>query len=149
MRLAGPTYDLHIAKTRLTGRVRLTVPLPPPPATGPAAGPDDALLAFYDTAKGRWQPIAATYHPATRSLTATSPHLSLWSALRLDASTVLSQATSLIKGFIGVADTTAQPACPGASQLSASGIKPASDKGNLVKMVRRNEHRWCAAAAGR
>jgi hypothetical protein len=136
MRLAGPTYDLHVAKTRLTGRVRLSVPVPPPAASGPAAGPDDALLAFYDTAKGRWQPIAATYHPATRSLTATSPHLSLWSALRLDTSTVLSQATSLLKGFIGVADTTAQPACPGASQLSADGIRTASDKGNLVK--------WCA-----
>jgi hypothetical protein len=136
MTLAGPTYDLRIAQTRLTGRVRLTVPVPPPAASGPAAGPDDALLAFYDTTKGRWQPIAATYHRATRSLTATSPHLSLWSALRLDASTVLSQATSLLKGFIGVAGTTAQPACPGTSQLSAYSIKPTSDKGNLVK--------WCA-----
>jgi hypothetical protein len=49
---------------------------------------------------------------------------------------VLSQATSLLKGFIGVAGTTAQPACPGTSQLSAYSIKPTSDKGNLVK--------WCA-----
>ena len=136
MTLAGPTYDLRIAQTRLTGRVRLTVPVPPPAVTGPAGGPDDALLAFYNTAKGSWQPIAATYHSATHSLTATSPHLSLWSALRLDASTVLSQATNLLKGFIGAADTTAQPACPGTSQLSADGIKTSSDKGNLVK--------WCA-----
>lgn len=136
MMLAGPTYDLHISRTRLTGRVQLTVPAPAPGTSGPAAGPDDALLAFYNTANGTWQPIAATYHPANHSLTATSPHLSLWSALRLDTGTVLSQARSLLKGFIGVADTTAQPSCPGAADLPADGITTASDKGNLVK--------WCA-----
>lgn len=140
MSLAGPTYDLRIIQTRLTGRVRLTVPVPPSGASGAAAGPDDALLAFYDTAEGRWRPITATYHPATRTLTATSPHLSLWSVLRLDASTVQSQATSLLKGFLGVADTTAQPACPGSSQLAADGIKTASDQGNLVK--------WCVGVDG-
>ena len=136
MMLAGPTYDLHISRTRLTGRVQLTVPAPPSKTSGPAAGPDDALLSFYNTAERTWQPIAATYNPATHSLTATSPHLSLWSALRLDTGTVLSQATSLLKGFIGAADTTDQPACPGIGELSADGITTASDKGNLVK--------WCA-----
>ena len=133
---ARPTYDLHISRTRLTGRVQLTVPAPPSKTSGPAAGPDDALLSFYNTAERTWQPIAATYNPATHSLTATSPHLSLWSALRLDTGTVLSQATSLLKGFIGAADTTDQPACPGIGELSADGITTASDKGNLVE--------WCA-----
>lgn len=136
MTLSGPTYDLRITRTRLTGKVRLTVPVPSASASGPAAGPSDALLAFYDTAEGRWQPVAATYDPATRSLAAMSPHLSIWSVLRLNASKVLAQASSLLKGFVGAADTTAQPTCPGTSELAADGITVASDKGNLIK--------WCA-----
>lgn len=128
MTLSGPTYDLRITRTRLTGKVRLTVPVPSASASGPAAGPNDALLAFYDTAEGRWQPVAATYDPATRSLAAMSPHLSIWSVLRLNASKVLAQASSLLKGFVGAADTTAQPTCPGTSELAADGITVASDK---------------------
>jgi hypothetical protein len=136
MTLSGPTYDLRITRTRLTGKVRLTVPVPSASASGPAAGPSDALLAFYDTAEGRWQPVAATYDPATRSLAAMSPHLSIWSVLRLNASKVLAQATGLLKGFVGAADTTARPTCPGTGELAADCITVASDKGNLIK--------WCA-----
>jgi hypothetical protein len=136
MTLSGPTYYLRITRTRLTGKVRLTVPVPSTSASGPAAEPGNAMLAFYDTAEARWQPLAATYDPATRSLVAMSPHLSIWSVLRLNASKVLAQATSLLKGFIGVADATAQPTCPRANELNADGITVASDKGNLI--------RWCA-----
>lgn len=136
MMLSGPTYELRIIGARLTGQVRLTVPVPAASVGGPAAGPSGALLAFYDTAQGRWQPVTATYDLATRSLMAVSPHLSIWSVLRLDAGEVLAQATSLLKGFIGLADTTAQPACPGTGELTADGITAVSDKGNLVK--------WCA-----
>ncbi|GEM_PF-1497269 len=140
MMLAGPVYRLSVAGTRLTGRVRLTVPVPPLGASGAAAGPDAALLVFYDAAAGRWQPVPATYNPAARTLTTTTPHLSVWSVLRLDTGKILAGATDLLKGFIGVADTTAQPACPGSSQLAADGIRVESDHGSLVK--------WCAGVSG-
>ena len=140
MTLAGPVYSLRIAGTRLTGHVRLTVPVPMLTGSGSAAGPDAALLVFYNPATGRWQPVPAIYDPTAHTLTATTPHLSIWSVLRLDSGEVLSAATSLLKGFIGVADTTAQPACPGNTQLTADGVTVASDKGNLVK--------WCAGVSG-
>lgn len=113
MTLAGPVYRLHITGASLSRRVRLVVPVPAPSGKGATSGPDDALLAFFNRATHRWQPVAARYAPATRRLTAMTPHLSTWSVLRLDAGKVLSAAASLLKGFIGVAATTSQPSCRG------------------------------------
>ncbi|MGH3197874.1 MAG: hypothetical protein ACRDNT_18605 [Streptosporangiaceae bacterium] len=95
-----------------------------------------AMLAYYDTAAGRWRPVPAVYRPASHTISATSAHLSVWTVLRVDAGKVLAAATSALKGFIGIASTTAQPSCPGRSQLAADGISVTSDQGSLVK--------WCA-----
>jgi hypothetical protein len=134
MALAGPVYRLNVAGTRLAGQVRLTVPVPA------GSGPNAALLVFYNGVTRRWQPVPAHYDAASRTLTATTPHLSLWSVLRIDANAVLSAAGSLLKGFLGIADTTAQPSCPGQTGLAAAGVSVVSDKGNLVK--------WCAGVNG-
>jgi hypothetical protein len=137
---AGGVYRLRVTGTKLTGRAQLTLPVPALRGKGALAGPDVALLAYYDASAGRWQPVPAVYHPASRTITATSAHLSVWTVLRIDTGKILAAAASALKGFIGVASTTAQPSCPGASQLAADGITVTSDKGSLV--------RWCAGTAG-
>jgi hypothetical protein len=139
MELAGPVYDLHLTGTTLKGTVRLTVPVPRSHQQGLSAGPNAALLVYYDSAAGRWQPVSASYNLPTHTLTATSPHLSKWSVLGLDAGQILATAASTLKGFLGIADTT-QPSCPNSAQLAALGVKVASDPGDLVK--------WCAADNG-
>ena len=140
MRLAGPVYRLEITGTRLAGDALLTVPVPPLTGTGVTAGPDVALLAYYDTASGKWVPVSARYDPERHTLTAATPHLSLWTALRVDAGKLLSGASSLLKGFLDISGTTSQPSCPGHGDLASAGITTASDKGDLVK--------WCAGVAG-
>jgi hypothetical protein len=138
MALAGPVYDLHLTGTALRGNVKLHVPVPAPAGTGIAAGPNAALLVYYDAAAGRWQPVKATYSPATRTLTARSPHLSVWSVLRLDAGVALAG----LKGALAFLGSTkiAQPSCPDSGQLAALGVKVTSDPGDLVK--------WCAGDTG-
>jgi hypothetical protein len=96
------------------------------------------VLAFYNTAMRRWQPVPAAYHPSAGTITAMSTHLSVWTVLRLDTGKILSAAASLLKRFVGIASTSSQPSCPGAAELTADGIRAVSDKGSLVK--------WCAGA---
>jgi len=98
------------------------------------------MLVFYNLATHRWQPVAAQYNPAARTLSVITPHLSLWSVLWLDTGKVLSAASNLLKGFIGIAATTTQPSCPGQNHLADAGLTVASDKGDLVK--------WCAGVNG-
>ena len=135
MTLSGPVYDLRLTGTALRGHASLTVPVPAPRAGGIAAGPNAALLVYYDAAAGRWQPAAAAYNPATRTLSATVGHLSVWSVLQISPQQALATATSALKGFFGVANST-QPACPGSGGLTSLGVKVTSDPGDLV--------RWCA-----
>jgi hypothetical protein len=139
MTLSGPVYDLHLTGTVLGGHADLTVPVPVPRAGGIAAGPNAALLVYYDAAAGRWQPAAASYNPATRTLSATVGHLSVWPVLQISAQQALAAAASALKGFFGVADS-AQPACPGSGRLTTLGVKVTSDPGDLV--------RWCAEDSG-
>lgn len=136
MTFAGRVYHLQVTGTELTGRVRLALPVPALSATGVRAGPDAAMLAYYDTAAGRWRPVSAVYHQASHTISAASGHLSVWTVLRVSGGKVLSAAASALKDFIGADGNTAQPSCPGHSQLTADGITATSDKGNLVK--------WCA-----
>jgi hypothetical protein len=136
MALTGHAYRLQLTGTRLTGQVRLTLPVPAPRQRGVLAGPDAVLLAFYDTATGQWQPVPASYDPSLGTITAVSSHLSVWTVLRLDTGKILAAATRALQGFIGIASTTGQPSCPGSADLTADGITVASDKGSLVK--------WCA-----
>ena len=135
MTLSGPVYDLRLTGTTLRGHASLTVPVPAPRAGGFTAGPNAALLVYYDAAAGRWQPAAADYSPATRTLSATVGHLSVWSVLQISPQQALAAAASTLKGFFGVASST-QPACPGSGRLSGLGMKVTSDPGDLV--------RWCA-----
>jgi hypothetical protein len=135
MTLSGPVYDLHLNGTVLKGHADLTVPVPAPRAGGIEAGPDAALLVYYDTADGRWQPATADYDPSTRTLSATVGHLSVWSVLQISPQQALATAASVLKAFFGVANS-AQPACPGSGRLAALGVKVTSDPGDLVK--------WCA-----
>lgn len=140
MRLAGPTYHLAITGTKLTGRVTLKIPAARS-GTGVSAGPQDAMLAYFDTATHRWQPVNATYSAGHQTLTAVSPHLSVWSALRLNVGKVETGLKNLLTGFLGVANVT-QPSCAGSGSLTADGVKVVSDSGSRVK--------WCAgiSAAG-
>ena len=135
---AGHTYHLQVFGTRLTGQAHLTLPVPAARRAGALAGPDAVLLAFYNTGARQWQPVPATYHPSSGTITALTTHLSVWTVLRLNTGKILSAAASLLKGFIGIASTTRQPSCPGAAELTADGIRATSDQGSLV--------RWCAGA---
>jgi WD40 repeat protein len=139
--LAGPVLDLQLSGTVLTGLVRLTAPVPLPKASASVAPrPDAALLAYYDSAGGGWQPVNASYDSAVHVLTATSPHLSTWSVLVVDTSQVLAAARSALAGFLGVAEL-APPSCPGASELASLGVTVTSaDSGDMVK--------WCAGVNG-
>jgi WD40 repeat protein len=78
-------YRLQVTGTELTGPVQLTLPVPVLPATGVRAGPDVAMLAYYDASTGRWRPVRAVYHPASHTISAASGHLSVWTVLRLSA----------------------------------------------------------------
>ena len=138
MTLAGPTFKLEVVSTHLKGKVKLTLPVPPLPASA-SSGPDAALLAYYSTSKRAWIPVPAAYDPAAHTLTAITPHLSIWTVLRVDTGKLLVGATSLLKGFLDISSTTGQPSCPGHDSLSAAGITTASDKGDLAK--------WCAGVA--
>lgn len=136
MSFAGPAYRLEVTGAKLTGQVQLTVPVPPVAGSGAAAGPDAALLAYYDTSSRAWVPVAASYDPAKHTLTALTPHLSVWTVLRVDTAKLLSGAVNLLKGFLDISSTTGQPSCPGQDLLASNGVQVASDKGDLVK--------WCA-----
>jgi hypothetical protein len=138
MVLAGPAYDLQLNGTTLKRPVRLAVAVRAPTA-GMSAGPAGGVLVFYDTAAGRWRPVNASYNPATRMLTAVSPHLSTWSVLRLNAPAALAAIKSDLAGFFGIPDF-AQPSCPGSSQLADLGVTVTADPGDLVK--------WCAGDTG-
>ena len=139
--LAGPVLDLQLSGTVLTGPVRLTAPVPRPQTSASAQpGPDAALLAYFDPAAGSWRPVNASYDPAAHVLTATSPHLSIWSVFVADTGQVLAAARSALAGFLGVADL-APPSCPGTSELASAGVTVASaDSGDMVK--------WCAGVNG-
>jgi hypothetical protein len=139
MALAGPAYDLQLDGTTLKGPVQLAIPVPAPAATGISAGPAGGLLVYYDAAVGRWRPVNASYNPATRMLTAISPHLSTWSVLRLNAPAALAAIKNELAGFFGVPDS-AQPSCPDSGQLAALGVTVTADPGDLVK--------WCADDTG-
>lgn len=135
MELTGQVYDLHLAGTSLAAPVMLTVPVPRPSGQGGAAGPDTALLAYYDRASGQWQPVSATFHPASGTLTAAVGHLSIWSVLQLASQQALNSARRALDSFLGAA-TVISPSCPNAGQLASAGVTVTADPGDLVK--------WCA-----
>lgn len=135
MELTGPVYDLRLAGTSLAASVILTVPVPRPSGHGAAAGPDTALLAYYDQASGQWRPVSATYHPATGTLTAAVGHLSIWSVLRLAGQQALNSAGRALNSFLG-AVTAIPPSCPNAGQLASAGVTVTADPGDLIT--------WCA-----
>jgi WD40 repeat protein len=139
--LAGQVQDLQLSGTVLTGPVQLTAPVPPSSASASVPpGPNAALLAYFDSAAGNWQPVNASYDPAVHVLTASSPHLSVWSVLVLNTSQVVAAVRSGLAGFLGVANI-ALPSCPGASELASLGVTVASpDSGDMVK--------WCAGVNG-
>lgn len=123
MELTGPIYDLHLTGTTLRGDVTLSVPAPGPRQFGRTAGPDAALLAYFDPA-GSWEPVNATYNAVTHVLTATTPHLSVWSVLRLNAASVLAAATDLLKGFFGKAGPDSRRAHSTQSWLPSGSRSP-------------------------
>jgi hypothetical protein len=133
--LDGPVYDLRVNGTALRGRVRLTVPVPASWDGTRTTSPAGALLAFFDPAGSDWQLVPARYDAATQTLVATSPHLSQWSVLTINARRVLDVAADALKGFLGVASAPA-PSCPDSAQLPDLGVKVAADIGDLVH--------WCA-----
>lgn len=139
MAFATPVYDLHLTGTSLKGHVELVVHLAGNTAVSPTAGPHAALLVSYDASAGGWVPAAATYDSATRTLTATTPHLSIWSVLQVSGTKILAAAASALKGFLGVA-VAPQLTCPNTSQLASDGIHVTSSPGDLVK--------WCAGVSG-
>jgi hypothetical protein len=126
MTLSGPVYDLHLIGTVLRGSADLSVPVPAPGASGIAAGPNAALLVYYDAAAGRWQPAAASYNPATRTLSAAVSHLSVWSVLQINPQQTLAAAASALK-----ADRKQPPS--GGHQPVALGSLAARVAGDLLK----------------
>jgi hypothetical protein len=139
LKLTGPVYDLRLSRTTLTGQVRLTVPVMPPGQRGQSAGPNAALLAYYNRSDGGWQPVNASYDPGAHVLTATSTHLSIWSVLGVDPAQAMAALNSAFGSFFGAVDAV-QPSCPNSAQLTALKVKVASDPGDLVK--------WCADDSG-
>lgn len=132
---AGQVYRLQVSGTEVTGHVSLTLPVPSLLANRVRAGPDAAMLAYYDAATGRWQPVPAVYHPASHTISAASAHLSVWTVLRVDTDKILGAAANALKRFIGMAGTTSQPSCPDRSRQAAGGTTGPSDQGSLVT--------WC------
>lgn len=129
VRLVGSTYHFEVTGARLTGQVKLRLPVP-----GAGSGPEPAWLAYFSN--GRWVPVASSYDPKTQTVTGTSTHLSVWSVVELVTGTVTNQLSGLVKGFFGVSGA-AQPTCPGSA--AAAGAKVSSSSGTLVK--------WCAGSS--
>jgi hypothetical protein len=139
LRLTGPVYDLRLSGTTLRGDVRLSVPVSRPRQHDESAGPNAALLVYYNHSAGRWQPVNASFDPVTRVLTATSAHLSVWSVIGVDPAQTLAALKSALGNFFGVAGV-GKPSCPNSAQLDVLKIKVLSDPGDLV--------RWCADDSG-
>ena len=135
----GAVYDLRLSGTELTGSVTVRLPVPALAASGGTAGPQAALLAYFDSSAQQWAPVPASYDPATRMLTAVTAHLSLWSALTLDTTKVLSGATGLLAGYFDAKDAASHPSCPNEAKAKSSGVKVVSDSGGLVK--------WCVGVS--
>jgi hypothetical protein len=133
--LTGPVYDLRLSGTTLRGNVRLTVPVILPHLQDQSAAPNAALLVYYSRSSGGWQPVNASYDPATHVLTATSAHLSIWSVLEVDPAQVTAALNGAFGSYFGALGTV-QPSCPNSAQLATLKVKVASDPGDLVK--------WCA-----
>src|SRR5450759_4592034 len=121
----------------------VTVTLPVAPAVFSAATPAGApppsvaALAFFDAPSGSWQLVPARYDPAARTISAATPHLSLWTVLRVDTGRLAGLAGRALNNYLGAANV-AQPDCPGDQQLRAVGVRVSSDSGDLVK--------WCAGS---
>lgn len=70
-----------VTGARVVGPVRITFRVrqfPLPSGLSAVSHASAVWLAFYDTSMHRWQPVASTYDPATRTVTAQVRHLSWW-----------------------------------------------------------------------
>jgi hypothetical protein len=80
---SGASAPVHFTVTgaRIIAPVRITFRVRPVslPSGLPAASQASAVwLAFYNASTQQWQPVASTYDPATRTVTALVRHLSWW-----------------------------------------------------------------------
>jgi hypothetical protein len=136
---AAPAYHLQLTGSRLSGSLTLAVHLFQISPPGAAATPVNPLLVYYDPASGGWRPAFSRYSASTQTLTASIPHLSTWSVLRLSAPKIHAKQNGSLSAFFSPANA-ATPTCPGAGQLTARGISVTADHGNLVT--------WCAGISG-
>ena len=129
--VAGGAWDFTLSGTTIADTLAVRLPVRAKQA------PRASVLAYWDPAARSWTPMGADYDASTHTMTAQTPHLTLFALFHLDVDAVNKGATSLLKGFFGVADT-GTPRCPHAKALADLGITVTSDKGDLVK--------WCAGA---
>lgn len=142
--VVGPVYDITLDDTSLTGQatIRLPVPLSPaatgaPSASAPPHSPlDVALLAYWDASRRAWSPVNGGYDPPSRTVTATTDHLSRWAGLRPSVTALDGIASSAMDHVIGVADRVPAPTCPG--DPGTAGARVTATDGNLL--------RWCAGS---
>jgi len=86
-RQIGPAYDFAVAREPSSAVISFKVdPGRLPAAVGVAhATPAGLYIQVYEPALATWIPLRSTYHPASHTVTATAPHLSLaglvWSDL--------------------------------------------------------------------
>lgn len=130
---AGLLLDGAVHRFEITGahqRAPVTVTLP---VTGPAAQTPAAVLAYFDQAAARWVVVPSTFDPTRHTVSGATSHLSLWAVLRADTGKLLAAATDSVKGFFGIADTTAQPTCPGSDEARTLGVTAGISPGGLIK----------------
>jgi hypothetical protein len=120
-RLMAASAPVHfvLKGARIVRPVRITFRMPSLrlPSVLPAASRASAVwLAYYDPGRQQWQPVASSFDPATRTVTALARHLSWWAPWTWDWAGSALRVRQALSAF---GSGRARPAsCPGVPQVT-------------------------------
>ncbi|HEV2636206.1 MAG TPA: hypothetical protein VGX23_13720 [Actinocrinis sp.] len=134
--LVGNTYNIVVNNTQLTNNITLNLPAP---SYGPA-GPDEAIIAYYDLSAHAWTPVATSYDHTTHMAVAIGNHATDWCVFRVDSASLTNWLHGTFSSFLSADGTVAQPVCAGSADAAALGVSVDSSAESLVK--------WCVGESG-
>ena len=77
----GRVYEFTLSGASILKPISVTLPVAIPKDSNGQPGPDVAVLAYYNTSTRQWTPVAGSYNAQAHTVTAQTPHLSIWSVL--------------------------------------------------------------------
>ncbi|GLY28216.1 hypothetical protein [Kineosporia sp. NBRC 101731] len=131
-------YELRLRGARLTGPLRLTVPVVTQPLPTAADEDSSAVLGHYDDATARWSIVPAEYDPDRHTITAEVYELSWWNAFGWDFSALRNAVAADYRNTLAV--TASAPVCPNELAARRSGLRVEAGRSGRVL--------WCYGVDG-